>query len=148
MPCLLKDVPENIVAPGDEIKVNRHTSYRAPDSIPAAPSKLKATAAPPAKWIVDTGTGIDIIGSQGYDESTLDEKQVPLEHPLTLDTAGGDVIVKKCLPVKSNHIGQVRPVVCDNSPSCAISWISLCYARLWFLLVALAAKAPIHRSTW
>ena len=113
---MLKDVPENIIAPGDEIKVNRHTSYRAPDSIPAAPSKLKATAAPPAKWIVDTGTGIDIVGSQDYDANTLDERQVALEKPLTLDTAGGDVIVNRCLPVKSNHIGHVRPVVCENSP--------------------------------
>ena len=74
MPFILEDPPDNVVGPDDEIKVNRHTTYRAPDSVLAVPSKLKGTAPPPAKWIVDTGTGVDIVGSQDYDEETLETK--------------------------------------------------------------------------
>ena len=92
-------------------------TFCAVDKAAACTTARITVARPPARWILDSGAGEDLIGRQYYSANALGQA-VQQDVGMTLETANGDVEVDSRLPVRSSALGGVlNPWLCDETPA-------------------------------
>ena len=86
-------------------------------AVAAAEARRKVMPRLPAKWVLDTGCGFDLIGLNDVSEADKAHIVDALE-PVVLHTAGGEVNIDKSLPLHSKILGQaLEPLVLKSTPA-------------------------------
>ena len=86
-------------------------------AVAAAGARGQVVPRLPAKWVLDSGCGFDLIGLNDVLESDKTRIVDALE-PVVLHTAGGEVNIDNVLPLRSKALGQaLEPLVLKSSPA-------------------------------
>ena len=88
-------------------------SKRAPDI--AAPAEDNASG--PKEWLMDTGSGHDLIGRSDLSSGALARRQ-PAECPITLNTANGLYHADEEIPMLVHALDEgIRPLLMESTPA-------------------------------
>jgi hypothetical protein len=85
-------------------------------SVQKAPSALPAKRFGPDRWLIDTGSGHDLVGRRDVSAAVLRTTR-PARCPLVLCTANGDAEANKEVDVPVQSLGgSVSPLLLDSTP--------------------------------